>query len=99
MMVAVAEDGSSGQQWQQRMSMATADDNSGRQQRQLMTTAHKIGWRTTREKEESGRQTITALGVRLINPPGREREIKEIELTQKDFFQQYGQSGWIFCSH
>jgi hypothetical protein len=22
----------------------------------------------------------------------------EIEFTQKDFFQQYGLSGWIFCS-
>jgi hypothetical protein len=32
------------------------------------------------------------------SPPGREREeIKESSLRKKDFFQQYGLSGWIFA--
>ncbi len=47
-----------------------------------------------RRKEEGRRQTTTALGQ-----PGRERETnKEIEFTQKDFFQQYGLSSWSFRS-
>ncbi len=46
-------------------------------------TACEIKQQTARGKEESGRQTTTALGQ-----PGRERETKnkEIEFTQKDFF-------------
>jgi hypothetical protein len=51
--------------------MATADDDSGRQQRWWMMTAREIKRRTMRGKEESGWQTTTALGQR-----GREHETK-----------------------
>ncbi len=52
-----------------------------------MTMACKIGWQTTRGKEESGRQTTTALDKRLISPPGREHEtIKKPILCKKTFF-------------
>jgi hypothetical protein len=46
-----------------------------------MMTAHKIEWQTTRGKEESGRQTTTALGLL-----GREREkVKKLGLRKKTF--------------
>jgi hypothetical protein len=73
--------------------MVATDDNSGRQRRQQMTMARKIGQLTTRGKEDSGWQTTTTLGL-----PGREREKKEIKFMQKDLIQQYGLSSWIFCS-
>jgi hypothetical protein len=48
-----------------------------------MMTAHKIERQTTKGKEESGRQTTTALGQL-----GREREtkIKKSSLRKKIFF-------------
>jgi hypothetical protein len=60
-----------------------------------MMTACKVEQQTTRGKEEGVRQTTTALGQ-----PGREREtnIKKSSLCKKNFFQQYGLSGWSFCS-
>ncbi len=59
----------------------TADNDSGGRQRQRMMTARKIRWWTMRGKEESGRQTTTALG-----PPGREREkVKKSGLRKKLF--------------
>ncbi len=69
------------------MTTVTADDNSGRQQRQWTMTARKIQWRTTRGKDESGRRTTTALDKRLLSPPGRECEkIKNLSLRKKTFF-------------
>jgi hypothetical protein len=54
MMAVVAEDGNGGRRWQ--MTTATVDDDSGGGQRQWRKTmARKIGWRTTRGKEEIGR--------------------------------------------
>jgi hypothetical protein len=100
MMAVAAEVGGGRQGWRRRMMMATVDNNSGGRQRRLTTKACKIGWQITRGKEESRRQTTTALDISLISPLGREREKnKEIEFTQKDFLQQYSLSGWIFCSH
>jgi hypothetical protein len=59
--------------------MTAVDDKGG--------GACKIGRRTTRGKEENGRQTTTALDKRLISPPGREREkIKNSSLCKKTFF-------------
>ncbi len=82
MMAAVAEDGGGKQQWQQWTMTAMADNNSGGRRRRRMMTACKIEWRTTRGKEESGRQTTTALGL-----PGREREkVKKSGLRKKTFF-------------
>ncbi len=59
------------------------DDDSGRRQRRRMMTAQEIERWTTRGKEESGRQTTTALGQ-----PGREHEIKikKSSLCKKSFF-------------
>jgi hypothetical protein len=97
-MAAVDDDGS-GRQQQRMTTTATADDDCGERQRWRMTRARKIEWQTTRGKEESGRQTTTVLDKRLISPLGRECErIKKSSLRKKDFFQQYGLSGWIFCS-
>ncbi len=62
LMALAAEVGSGGRRWHWWKTTAMADDNSGRRQRRQMMTAHKIEWRTTRGKEESGRQTTTALG-------------------------------------
>jgi hypothetical protein len=96
---AEGEDGSDGQQRQRMTPTAMADDGSGGQQRRRTTTARKIGRRTTRGKDESGRQTTAALDKRLKSPPSREREkINKSCLCKKTFFQQYGLSGWIFCS-
>jgi hypothetical protein len=100
MMAAEVEDGGGGWQQWRTMTTATADDDNGdggpRQQQTTTvatTTACKIGWQTTRGKEDSRQQTKTAL-----EPAGqRVWKNKEIELTQKDFFQQYGLSGWIFA--
>ncbi len=90
-------DNDSGGRWQRRRrttTTATADGNSSEQRQRRTTTACKIGRRTTRGTEESRRQTTTAL-----EPAGqRAWKNKEIEFTQKDFFQRYGLSGWIFCS-
>ncbi len=67
--------------------MATADNDSSRQQRQQTMMAHKIGRRTTRGKEESGRQTITTLDIRLISLLCSEREkIKKSSLRKSTFF-------------
>jgi hypothetical protein len=59
------------------------DNDSGRQQRQRVTTARKIEQWTTRGEEEGGRQTTTALGQ-----PSREHEtkIKKLSLRKKTFF-------------
>ncbi len=66
---------------------ATADDDSGGQQRQRTRMACKIGWQTMRGKDENGRQTTTALDRRLISPLGREHEkIKKLSLRKKTFF-------------
>jgi hypothetical protein len=97
MTAATAKDGGGGQQWWQTTKTAMADKHSGGQQRQRTMTPCKIGWQTTRGKEESRRQTTTALGKKL-NSQGRECEKIKILFTQKDFFQKYGPSGWIFCS-
>ncbi len=98
MTAATAEVGGGGQRRRQMTTMAMADDDSSGQRRQRMTTSRVIGRWTTRGKEESGWQTTTALDKRLT-PPGRECEKnKEIRFTQKDFFQRYGLSGWIFPS-
>ncbi len=60
-----------------------ADDDSGGRQRRWMMTACKVERRTTRGKEEGGRQTTTALGQ-----PGREHEtnIKKSSLCKMTFF-------------
>ncbi len=85
-------DGCRGGRWQWWITMAvvttvTVDDNSGGRQRQLTMTARKIGRRTTRGKEESGRQTTMALDKRLISQPGRKREkINKSSLRKKTFF-------------
>jgi hypothetical protein len=83
MMAAAAEHGSGGQQWRQWAMTVMVNNDSGGQQRQQMTTACKIKRWTTRENEEGGRQTTTALGQ-----PGREREtkIKKSSLQKKTFF-------------
>jgi hypothetical protein len=74
--------------------MATADDNSSKWQQRRKMMARKTGQRTMRGKEESRQQTTTA-----VEPTGqRVWKNKEMEFMQKDFFQQYGLSGWIFCS-
>ncbi len=69
MMDAEAEDGGGGQRWWQTTTTAMADDNSGGRWRRRTMTAREIRQRTTRGKEESGRQTRTALDKRLISPP------------------------------
>ncbi len=83
MMATGAEGGGNGQRRRRWTTMATADDNSGGQQRWQMLTARKIKQRTTRGKEESGRQTTMSLGQ-----PGREHEtkIKKLSLRKKTFF-------------
>jgi hypothetical protein len=83
MMDGAAEYGSGAQRWRQWARTAMADDDSGGQQRQRMTTARKIERWTTRGAEEGGRQTTTALGQ-----PGREREtkMKKLSLCKKTFF-------------
>jgi hypothetical protein len=60
-----------------------ADGDSGGRRRWRMTTAREIERRTSRGKEEGGRQTTTGLGQ-----PGREREtkIKKSSLREKTFF-------------
>ncbi len=74
--------------------MAMADNNSGGQQRWRMMTACKVKRWTARGKEEGGRQTATALGQ-----PGSERDTNiSKRVYSQDFFQQYGLSGWSFCS-
>jgi hypothetical protein len=87
MTAAKAEDSSGGQQrWQMTMT-ATVDNDSGRQQRRRRTAAGKIGWQTTRGKEEIRRQTTPALDKRLISPPGRECEkINKSSLRKKTYF-------------
>ncbi len=94
--MAAVDDNSGGwwQRWRWTTTMATADDNSSKQRQGRTTTACKIKQWTTRGKEENGQQTTTAL------EPTRQRawKNKEIKFTQKDFFQQYGLSSWIFCS-
>jgi hypothetical protein len=74
---------------------AMVDNNSGERRRRRMTTARKIERRITRGKEEGRQQTTMALGK-----PGKEREtkIKKLSLQKKTYFQQYGLSGWSFCS-
>ncbi len=86
MTAATAEDGGGGQGRRQMRTTATADNDSSRRQRQQTTAACKIGRRTPRGKEESGRQTTTALDKRL-SPLGRECEkIKKSSLCKKTFF-------------
>jgi hypothetical protein len=86
MMAAVAEDGGGRRQWRQKM--AAVDGNGGQRQQRTTKVADDDGTqdqrRTTRGKEESGRQTTTALGQ-----PGREREteIKKSSLRKKTFFR------------
>jgi hypothetical protein len=91
------EDGGGGGQRRRTMTTATADDNNSNNrqwQQQTLTAADDNGMQNLaadyKAKEKSGQQTTTALG--------REREKINIEFTQKAFFQQYGLSGWIFCS-
>jgi hypothetical protein len=74
MRATAAEDGGGGCQWRRTMTTAMADDDSDGQQKRWTTTARKIGRQTMRGKEESGRQSTTALDKRLISPPGREHE-------------------------
>jgi hypothetical protein len=83
MMAVAAEDGGGRGQWRRWKMTAMADDDSGGQQRWQMMTARKIGRQTMRGKEESRRQTTTALGQ-----PGREHEtkIKKLSLRKKTFF-------------
>ncbi len=83
MMDAAAEYGGGGRRWWRWARTAMADNDSGGQQRQRMTTACKIKRQTTRGEEEGGRQITTALGQ-----PGREREtkIKKLSLRKKIFF-------------
>jgi hypothetical protein len=87
MTAALVEDGGGRQQRRrQRMKTDTADDDSGGRHRWRITIAHKIGLRTTRKKEESRQQTTTAFNIRLISPPGREREkINKSRFTKKYF--------------
>jgi hypothetical protein len=82
MMAAAAEDGGGRQQWRQWTRTAMGDGDSGGRQRRQMMMAHKIERRTTRGKEESGRQITTALGQL-----GREHETKinKLSLRKKSF--------------
>jgi hypothetical protein len=82
------DDGCGGGRWQ-RWTMTAADDDNGDggRRRRRTTTAHEIRRRTTRGKEDSGRQTTTALDKRLISPPGREPEkINKSSSPKKTFF-------------
>jgi hypothetical protein len=103
MMTAVVDHGGGGRRRWRRTMTATADNDSGGGRLRRTTTALKIRRRNTRGKEENRGQTTTALDKRLISLSGREREkIKNssfVKFTQKEFFQQYGLCGWIFCSH
>jgi hypothetical protein len=96
MTAAEAEDGGSKQQQQRKMTTATAEDdngNSGWQQKQTTTALDgndMQDWVADYEGE-GGEQGIRAR-------PAESVKNKEIEFMQKDFFQQYGLSGWNFCS-
>jgi hypothetical protein len=51
-------------------------------------------------KGEGGERAANNNGIRqrLISPPGREHEKIKKSSLRKNFFQQYGLSGWILCS-
>jgi hypothetical protein len=86
-MAATAKDGGGGQQRWQTTKTAMADKHSGGQERQRTMTPRKIGWRTTRGKEESGRQTTMALD-KMISPQGRECEKIKKPVYAKRFFSE-----------
>ncbi len=82
--------------------MAMVDDNSGGQRRRRMTKAADDNSTRDRAADYNGEGEEWAANKqrqdkRLISTMGREREKKKF--MQKNFFQQYGLSGWIFCSH
>ncbi len=75
------------------------DGNGGRQQRQITKVADDNGtqdW-AAGYKEEGGGGAANNNGIRSAGQRVWNKN-KEIEFMQKDFFQQYGLSGWSFCS-
>jgi hypothetical protein len=94
-------DGCGGKRWQQWTTMALVEDssNGGRQQRQTTKAADDDGIQdqATDYEGEGGERAgnNNALGQRSRE---RETKIKKSSLRKKDFFQQYGLSGWSFCS-
>jgi hypothetical protein len=81
-MVAVDDDGDGGRR--QRRTMKAADDDGTRD-------------RAADYKGEGGEWAANNNGIR---PAGQriKNKNKDIEFTQKDFFQRYGLSGWSFRS-
>jgi hypothetical protein len=79
------------------------DSNGGQQQWQRTKAADNDGTqdRVADYKGEGGEWAANNNGIRQkADKPAGQRawNNKEIKFTQKDFFQWYGQSGWICCS-
>ncbi len=95
------DDGCGGGTWQRRTTMVAVDKggDGGWQQRLTRKAADDDGMQgqTVDYKGEGGGWVANNNGIR---PAGQRvwNKYKEIEFTQKDFFQQYGLSGWGFCS-
>jgi hypothetical protein len=80
-MAAAADDGGGGRQRRWRTT-TVADDKGGRQQRHVRLDGGLQGGR-----RRAGGGTTTALDIRLISLPGREREkIKKLSLRKRTFF-------------
>jgi hypothetical protein len=83
------------------MTMAAVDNdsNSGRRQRWTMKAADDDGTRDQAAdyKGGGGEQAANNSGIRRAGQRAWNKN-KEIEFTQKDFYQGYGLSGWSFCS-
>ncbi len=78
------------------------DGDGGRWQRQTTKAADNNGtqdWAAD-YKGEGGEQAANTNSIRQKAKPARQRVWKnnEIQFKQKDFFQKYGLSRWIFCS-
>jgi hypothetical protein len=102
-----ARDGRDSEQWWRlwRQKMAAVDNNgSGWQQRRTTTAVDDDGTQDPAAdyEGEGGERAANNNDIReKADKPAGQRawKNKEIKFTQKDFFQQYGLSGWIFCSH
>jgi hypothetical protein len=93
--------GCGGGTWQRRTTMVAVGDDGdgGRWQRQTTKAADDDGMqgRAADYKGEGGGRAANNNGIR----PAEQRvwnKYKQIEFTRKDFFQQYGLSGWSFFS-
>ncbi len=94
-MAGVVEDGGGGQLWQRRTRMTATADNDSQDGRDDGTQDQAEDY-----EGEGGERAAKNNHIRqsLISLPSREcKKNKEIEYMQKDFFQQYGLSGWIFA--